>query len=175
MPGEAKVVNVTGLATVKVGPVNATSDNIEDLGYTRNGIELSFQGFFLDVPGDENGGDDGPPVDVQYMGEIATIRMELTKYNSTVAEKVSARVNGGSAGVPVAAGTLMFGDNNVLANEVAWRLLIQVSSGVGNMNFLRAFPRNVIELNKGTRFSTLVAEFEAHKNAAGVLWNTSTA
>ncbi len=173
MAGEAKIVNVTGLAVVKVGDVAATQDTLEDLGYTRNGVEISFTGFFLDVPGDENGGDDGPPVDVQYMGETATIRMELTKYNATVAGKVSARVNGGVEGVPVAAGTLMFGDRNDLANNVAWRLLIQVSGGVGNMNFLRAFPRNVIELNKGTRFSTLVVEFEAHKNLAGVLWNTS--
>jgi len=169
MAGETQSIHVNGVALVKVGPVTATSDSIWDLGYTRNGAEISFQGFFLDVPGDENGGDDGPPIDVQYMGETATIRMELTKYNATVAEQVQARLSDGAGGVPGQAGFLMFGDAK------AWRLLIVPANSP--INFPRAFPRNVIELNKGTRFSTLVVEFEAHKagtGAAAVLWNADT-
>ncbi len=168
MAGEAKIVNVAGVALIQLGPEGGDGDTLVDLGYTRNGAEMSFTGFFLDVPGDENGGDDGPPVDVQFMGETATIRLELTKYYGTLANELAARLKGGTGGEIGTPGTLMFGDSK------SWRLLI--NTGVADsFNFLRAFPRNVIELNKGTRFSTLVAEFEAHKNAVGVLWNTSTA
>jgi len=164
MAGESKIVQVAGLALIQLAAEGQDSDSLVDLGYTRNGAELSFQGFFLDVPGDENGGDDGPPVDVQFMGETATVRLEFTKYYATLANEVAARLKGGTGGVPGTAGTLMFGDTK------AWRVLINATSGP--INFLRAFPRNVIELNKGTRFSTLVVEFEAHKGAGGVLWNT---
>ena len=167
MAGETKSVQVTGAALIQLAAEGQDSDSLVDLGYTRNGAEISFTGFFLDVPGDENGGDDGPPIDVQFVGETALIRIELTKYNATLANEVTARLKGGTAGTPGTPGTLMFGDTK------AWRLLINPTSGP--INFLRAFPRNVIELNKGTRFSTLVVEFEAHKGAGGVLWNTNTA
>lgn len=170
MPGDiTPTVQVDRVAKIRICEESGTSDELDTLGYTRNGAEVSFQGFFLDVPGDENGGDDGPPVDVQFMGETATIRLELTKYVPAIAEQLESRFSNGSGGTPGAAGTLMFGESP----SVSWRVLILTTNRV--RNFLRAFPRNVIELNKGTRFSTLVVEFEAHKGAGGVLWNTSVA
>jgi hypothetical protein len=163
----AEAIQVTGPVVVRVGAEGANLASLSLLGYTRNGAEMSQQGFFLDVPGDEYGGDDGPPIDVQYMGETATIRLELTKWDATVAAEVEARLQGGTGGTPGVPGTLMFG------GSVSWRVLLDTTSG--DRNFLRCFPREVIELNKGTRFSTLVVVFEAHEGAGGVLWNTDTA
>ena len=50
---------------------------------------------------------------------------------------------------------------------------IILDTTAGDRNFPRVFPRAPIEVNKGTRFSTLVMEFEAHEDGSGVLWNTT--
>lgn len=157
----ASLIQVGGLATIKVD--TASSNALEIIGTTRNGAEITFEGFFLDVPGDENGGDDGPPIDVQYLGETARIRLELTKWDTAVADKVSHREYGGSVGVVPTAGNLQF------QGSKSFRLTVNTTSVA--YNFPRAIMRMPIELNRGTKFSTLVLEFEAHKDANGVLWN----
>lgn len=161
----AVTVNVDGPALVRVdtGDLNA----LEDLGYTRDGAEIRFEAYFLDVAGDENGGESGPPIDVQYMGERAVIRLELTKFDGTVADKVTPRLYGGTAGTPGAAGTLMFGGGK------CYRVLINTSNRP--MNFPRCFIRDAIEVNKGTRFSRLLLAFEAYPDDTGVLYDNTTA
>lgn len=154
-------INVDGPAVVQVD--TGTSHALETLGYTRDGVEVRFEGHFVDVPGDENGGEAGPPIDVQYMGERAIIRLELTKYDAIVAGKIAARVWGETSGVPADAGTLFFGSGK------AFRVLINTTERP--YNFPRCIPREPIEVNKGTRFSRLIIVFEAHKDATGVLYN----
>ncbi len=147
------IVNVAGLVTVSVGMGAAAA---QTLGFTQNGITYTEEGFYTDVPGDENGGDEGPPVDVQFMGEIHRIRAELTKYDPSVAAKIAGKVAGAVNGVPAAAGTLFF------AGVLYMRVVVVGANGhVRNYPF--AIPRMPIELNVGTRFSRLVIEFEAHK------------
>jgi len=149
-------VQVAGLATIKIDG--------EILGYTRNGADVTKEGYWLDVPGDQNGGDDGPPVDIQYLGEVARVRLEMTKWEETVADKIRARVKAQAVGQPADAGTLMFRDAKYL------RLTIDAPNLP--RNFPVAIPRMPIEMNRGTKFSTLVCEFECHKNAStGVLFD----
>jgi len=165
----ALAIQVDGLAAISVdtGIANA----MEVLGYTRNGAEITLEDFWLDVPGDEHGGDDGPPIDVQELGEIARVRLELTKYDTLVADKIKARLLGGTAGVKQTSGKLVF------ANSYSYRLLVN-SATQRPYNFLVAIPRMPWEENKGTKFSTLIFEFECHKtNAdaepANTLYNAS--
>ena len=160
----AMTVNVAGPAIIQVdtGVANA----LEDLGYTANGAEVEVRGFYGDVPGDENGGDSGPPIDVQYFGDIAVVRLEFTRYDPTVLDKVVCRLYGGTAGTPGTPGTLMF------AGSKTYRLLIKTTSLP--MNFPRAIYRGSRVVNKGTKFSREISEFECHKNGSGVLWNTTT-
>lgn len=157
-------VEVAGLVTVRVD--TGASNALEDLGYTRNGADVRSQGFFLGIPGDENGGDEGPPVDIQYFGEIATVRMELTKFDRAIVDKVKSRIYGNTVATafsPSAAGSLMFG------GSLTFRVLLACTTQP--RNFPRCVLKEPIEINKGTKYSTLLLEFEAHKNAAGVLWN----
>jgi hypothetical protein len=157
------------LAVIVPGPALVRIDagaGLEDLGYSDNGIVIDEEGFFLDVPGDQHGGDDGPPIDVQYLGEIARIRMELTKWDSTVAAKVEARLAGGTAGTPGTPGTLMFQDSKTIRLLIASTLLPR--------NYPRVFVRGAINCNRGTKYSRFVCEFEAHKNGSGVLRNAVT-
>jgi hypothetical protein len=150
----------------KISTGTGTSQALEELGYTRQGADIRDQAFFLDVPGDENGGDQGPPIDIQYLGEIAIIRLELTKWDETVAAKVRSRLASGTEGQPGTAGTFMFQDSKTI------RVLVEPTTGP--MNFPRAFLRREWEINKGTRYSTLVLEFEAHKDASGDVYNSTT-
>jgi hypothetical protein len=160
----AKAVHIAGAAHIKVGTGSAGA--LEELGYTRNGADLRPEGYFLNVPGDENGGDDGPPIEVIYMGETAQIRVELTKFDVAVADRVACRVRGGTAGTPSAAGTALF------AGSYTMRVLVHTTAAP--MNFPRCIPREPIEINKGTKFSTLIFQFEAHKDGTGVLYNAVT-
>lgn len=160
----AIAVNVAGPALVKVG--TGAEGALESLGYTGRGADVQSQGFFVDVPGDQNGGEQGPPIDVQYLGEICRVRLELTKYDEAIALKIRSRLLAGTEGTPGTAGTLMFGETKTV------RVLLNTTNNP--MNFPRAFIRNAWEMNKGTIYSRLVLEFEAHKDAVGVLYNSTT-
>ncbi|MCP4539916.1 MAG: hypothetical protein GY832_22480 [Chloroflexi bacterium] len=162
----AKLVHVSGAALVKISQGGGA---YQELGYTRNGVDLTFEAFFLDVPGDQNGGDEGPPIEVQYLGEIARVRMELTKFDMAVTQVVHARVANNAAGNPATPGTLLLAN---AAGVTSMDLLILTD--LFPFHFPVAIPRQPIEENKGTKFETFVCEFECHKEqSTGVLWDRS--
>lgn len=144
------------------GPALIKLDS-ESLGYTRNGADIRGKGFFQDVPGDEHGGEAGPPIDVQLLGETASVRLELTKYDPEIASKALARLKGDTEGVVGTPGTLMFGDGKTTTLSIA------PTAGKA-LVFTRAFLRGDWEINRGTRYSTLVLEFECHKDQNGKLY-----
>jgi len=160
----AVTVQVAGKCLVKIAVASPFSVLL-DLGYTRNGVDADEEAFFLDVPGDEYGGDSGPPIEIQWLGAIARIRLELTKFDRTVFDNLRKRVQGSTLGQPATSGTLMIADTKYCR-------LCLVSAN-DPRNFPIAIPRNVIGMNLGTRFQTAVCEFECHTNASGVLWNTT--
>ncbi len=163
----AYLIQVPGPALVKTG--TGTVGALQDLGYTRNGAGLSFEGLFQDVPSDDMGGDAGPPADVLYHGEIARIRLELTKWDADVVEILNGRLRGlATPGTPSFPGKLMF------AGGYDIRLLILTATKP--YNFPRTIIRQPIQLpDRGSKFSVVVVEFEAHVDGTGVLWNhTST-
>jgi hypothetical protein len=157
----AEAVQVAGACRVQVD----SGEGIENLGYSVNGVDAVAEAFWIDVPGDENGGEQGPPIEIQYLGEIARVRMELSKWDSAVFAKIEARLNNATAGTPATAGTLVF------ANALEFRLLLNATNF--DRNFPRAIPRGAIELNRGTRWARAVIEWECHKNGSGVLYNAT--
>lgn len=159
----AVAVITTGPAYVSVG--TGVAGALEALGYSINGVEIFENVFMGDVPGDQNGGDEGPPIDIQYFGQVDRVRMELSKYDQAIADKIRPRLLGGSAGTVGTPGTLVAG------GAVYYRLLINPTTLP--RNYLAAVPREPIEVNRGTKFSRLVLEFECH-NFTGTLWNTTT-
>jgi hypothetical protein len=161
----ATAVQVAGLTTVSVG--SGSGGALETLGYSRNGVTVRKDGHWLNVPGDANGGDDGPPIEIQFLGETAIVRLELTKFDSAVLTKIAARLRGSTEGTVPTSGTLVF------ANSYGFRLLLNNASDV--INFLVAVPRGAYEKNRGTKYQTAVLEFECHKNASDVLHNASAA
>ena len=159
-------IQKAGVTTVKVN-IDAS---LETLGYCLDMAEIRDQSFHHDVPGDEHGGPQGPPIDIQLLGRIAHVRVELSKYDKTIEQKLRARLKSegaANAGIMDTAdiGTLMIQDTKT------FRVLLS------NANDPRNFPicliREPIEVAAGTKFSTLILEFEAHRNqSTGVIWDT---
>lgn len=160
----ANQVNVAGAVQIKTGTGSASA--LEVLGYTINGARITENAYFSDVPGDENGGNEGPPIDVQYFGQVDFIRLELSKYDPAVWAKIVPLLKGGTAGSAGTVGTLVF------SGSADFRVLLLGSNFT--RNYLRCIPRQPQDINVGSKFSTLVLEFECHKDGSGVLWNTTT-
>lgn len=160
-------VHVPGAALIRVG--TGSGGALADAGYSQNGVDLAFDGYFQNVPCDSHGGDDGPPAEILYHGETARIRIEMTKWDATVVEVLNGRLRGlGAPGTPAGPGILMF------AGGYDFRLLILTANLP--YNFPRTILRAPIELpRRGSKFSIVVAEFEAHKDASGILWNRTSA
>ena len=154
-------IQVAGLCTVTV---DSGEDNaLETLGLTRNGADITFEGYFLNVPNDDNGGDDGPASDIQYLGETARIRLELTKFDNLIADKITPRERGATAGTIPTIGNLQF------QGSKSHRLVIHTTTLP--YNFPRVIFRAPVEINKGTKFSTLIIEAEAYKNGSNVFYS----
>src|SRR6185436_21084756 len=111
----ATAVQVPGPCEVQLD--TGTSHALESLGWSINGVEIQEDVKHLDVPGDQNGGDEGIPIDVQYLGEMHIVRMEMSKWDSAVADKGLAKTYGGTAGTMSTPGTLM--------STVPYRLLLK--------------------------------------------------
>ena len=160
----AEVIQVHGACECQISTNAQGGGALTTLGFTRNFAEIRKEARFLDVPGDENGGDDGIPIDIQYLGEIAIIRLELTKYDTTAANHVRARLDGVTTGVNATIGALVLSATNTM------RLLLK--SPTLPFNFPLVVPNGAIEIGIGTKYSTLICEFTAYPNAtSGLLYN----
>jgi hypothetical protein len=163
----ALAIQVPGAALIKTGTGAASA--LESLGYSINGVEISQELLSEDVPGDQNGGEGGPPLDIQAYGTIARIRMELSSWDFTVAGKIRSQLNTIANGTSPVPGSLIFG------NSYHYRLLILPTVSADAMNFLQAVPRDPVAINLGTKFARLVIEWIAYPPVGGgALFNTTT-
>ena len=145
--------------------ITAPGGSLEELGYSENGVEITEQVFTGDVYGDQNGGDQGPPIEVQYFGEIHTIRLTLTSWDEAVMDKIRKTTAAATLGVNLTPGTL-------LLESHGFRLLLNSPSVP--RNYLRVLFREPKEINKGTKHSKAILVATAYKNASNVLYNQIT-
>ena len=167
----------------------ASSPTWAELGTTRDGVGLTSDGYFLDIHNDENGGESGPPIEIQFLGETAKIRIELTKYDPVVAALLEDHCQNTTNGTPAAAGTLMFaasqssGAGPGFQNGGCVALVVScltptqtqaTTTPFATGSYTRRFNRIVIhdafEVNRGTKFSTLVVTGTAYKDVNGRVW-----
>lgn len=160
----AIAIQLAGLTNIRVC---TTGGALATLGYSMNGVEISEEILTEPVYGDENGGEGGQPIDFQYLGEIHTIRMTLTKYDETVLNTIRAGIAGGTAGTPGTAGTLYF------QGSVYWRLLLH--SVATPRNYLTALFTDAKEVNLGTKHSKAIVTAKCYRAAAAaVMYNATT-
>jgi hypothetical protein len=168
----AMTVQVAGLSLVRVA--TTVGGALADFGYTQDGVRITTEGHAINIPGDENGGDEGPPIEIQMLAETARVRLEMTKWDATVAGLLKARTTG-TAGAAKTPGRLVFTNGDYI------RLVIANANDPWNFP-CATLVRTPIELNAGTKFSRFVCEFECYKNPAasngaaiGVLYNQTYA
>jgi len=165
----AQGIQVSGLVTVKVVVPNGS---IATLGEQTDMTEVREQAFFHNVPGDRNGGPQGPPIEIQWLGAICVIRCDLSSWDSVVVDSLRKRAANATLGTTIQTevGKLMLKDNGI-------RLILDCANRP--LNFPCCIVREPIQYGKGTKFSTMAIEFEAHKKPdgtkAGVLFDTDIA
>lgn len=157
----AMTAHVDGPALIQID----AGAGLESLGYTIDGAEIDSEVFTDAVPGDENGGTAGPPIDIQVFGEVHHIHLVFSKWDEAVAAKLKALEAGGTAGQFSNVGSLLY------ANSSFFRLLINPTSNP--INYPRAIIRNKWGINKGSRYSRLVVDLEGHPFQSGVTYNST--
>lgn len=133
------------------GPVIVTFNGVQ-LGYSRDGVNIRFEPRYLDIFSDDFGGQNGAPADAQFMGAIATVQAELVKYEQAEVHRLTSFEKSGTAGVLPQLGTL-------IRQEEEYATLL-LNGKHEDWTFSVAFMRQPIEVNKGTKFSTLVCGWE---------------
>lgn len=172
VPGATKVYidhNNTAGPTLTPG----SGSTFDLLGYTINGVDITHEVFTSDIPGDQNGGDEGPPIEIQYFGQIARVRLEFSKWDKTIAHFVLSRhvnVDYSATGTTQTVGTPLAGSNKTYGLFLKAMTLGADTPLTGNIFFPIAIPRSPIEINKGSKFARLMLEFECHQYN-GVLFN----
>ena len=76
MTAPGKQVNVYGPAVISMATTPMSTPTYQVLGTTRDGVGITSDGYFIEIKNDEYGGEAGPPVEIQFVGETAKIRME---------------------------------------------------------------------------------------------------
>jgi hypothetical protein len=191
----AAQVNVAGPTIIYLN--SNSGGGFSELGFTRDGAMITPESYWAEVKCDDNGGEGGPASEIQYLGETARIRLELTKYDSNNVYQVEYRMNtetgyaggtlansdqavtGGQFGQVAYPGTLVFANKFYFALCLQFLSVIPLGSSSGNPGaathcriYPRCIPRHGLEFNKGTKFSTFVVEFEAFRSAASVTINS---
>jgi len=140
---------------IVAGPVTVRFASV-DLGFSRDGGTIRIEPRWGDVNSDDWGGAGGAPADRQLLGATATVTVDLTKYEASEVEKLTAFVNAGATGTLPPLGTLIRQDARFA--ELA------LNGTKKTYTFATAFPAEPQEVNAGTRFSTFVLGFECWLN-----------
>ncbi len=162
-------VNVAGPVGIWVntGPAYA----LEHLGWSQDGIQIQEIPYITGIPGDQNGGSDGPPIEYQQFVSQHRIVLDLNKYSETVMAKVALRANPAAA-ITQRVGQLLF------CSAQYYRVLLTSFDSEGTVTFIRNYPYCVpfdpIDANYGSKYTRKQVVFTAN-TIGGVLWNTTGA
>jgi hypothetical protein len=157
---------VTGpcLATIQLDPTNGTPTSLLELGYSEDGFSISERPLTNDVHSDRNGGTSGEPIDVQFMGVVATIRMKLTDFDFTQLKRLKqwaskTVLNDGQVPEP---GVLLIADTEF------FRLILQGSKDTAAiaagglttdyqtpLNFQKCVLKDTVDYNVGSRVTAV--------------------
>tara|TARA_R100000742_G_C4278390_1_gene101133 strand:+ start:1872 stop:2573 length:702 start_codon:yes stop_codon:yes gene_type:complete len=172
-------VNVAGLVRVQIA--YPLWGSLYELGIATDSIEISERAFYHDVPGDRNGGPQGPPVEVQKLGEVHTISMRLSTWNKAEMQQLEEWYHDEDADADPAGGadgenrneTLSpYGTRGTMAQwdvgEVllarrGFRLCLETSDLNDTRNYWCCIMREPKTFAIGTKFTEQSLTFEAHR------------
>lgn len=94
----APCFQVPGPVQVWVG--TGAAGAMEFFGYTRGGVRITEQAFWDELKSDASGGERGPMVDAQFLGQVHNVDVEMAQYTESILSKLALRVNAASTLAP---------------------------------------------------------------------------
>lgn len=153
---------IVGEVDIKIA-TPSDGGTLTQLGTAYDMIQVQKQAFWHDVHSDRNGGPQGPPVEVQFLGEIAMVRFQLSNVNPTGYALLK---KWGSA--TATAGTVLQSEVGALQLKTKGvRLLLETAAAGDIRNFVCCLPRQPIELGIGTKYSQVSFGFTAYRAPCG--------
>lgn len=162
----ALIVQKTGLVTHYTQAPG--QNNLVATGYAMDMTRIREQPFWHDVPSDENGGPQGPPIDVQFLGAIVQIQIEMSRWD--VAQVALLRKYASAT-----QGTISPNEVGTFMSNKAVALLCYAPTQPLPLYFPFCIVREPIEFGAGTKFSSVQLNFTAYKHpTSGVLYSQDT-
>ncbi|GAB6165616.1 hypothetical protein JCM19992_16160 [Thermostilla marina] len=93
----AGTIHVPGAVTWLIN--TESSGSFTELGIANGGVTIREQIFTEPVHNDMRGGNAGPPIDLNYLGEMHFVRGELNVYDQDVLDALRARINAATSGL----------------------------------------------------------------------------
>ncbi len=177
--------NVPGSVQVKISGISGVS-GLVDLGYTVDGVEVSFREFKIDVKSDRYGGESGPNIDKQILGMEADIRLTLVEFNAEYIHILQSRMPGNATVVAnpgriITPGTLGFANGNLIRcllygilDQAAVAAAVPAAELMTPMNFPFCSVEDVVSYNLGTRHARASLSLKAYQGLVSsnvVLYN----
>jgi len=157
------------ICAVVAGPLQVwldtgTANALQFLGWNSNGASIEEIPYNAPIHSDENGGEQGPPVDYQYFGMQHRLTFELTKFQPAVLALLAARYNPNTSSSSVGVGMLLGCSN---AN---FRCLLWGPNFV--RNYLAAIPLEPIDWSPVGAQATRIRVSLTCNAVNGVLYNS---
>lgn len=150
----------TGLVDIQVAIAGFSGGLLTSLGHSDDMGDVSERAYFHNVPGDKNGGPQGPPIEIQYLGSIALINFTLSEFDTAVVDELRKRSVNATVGKTV--------QTEVGAFMLATRgIRLCMKSPTRPINFPTCIVREPIGAGMGTKYQGYTFSFEAHRTPAG--------
>lgn len=151
--------NVAGVIDIWVN--TGSSGAYEELGRSISGVNISDNPFFIPVHSDTNGGEQGPPVDYQYLGKQGFLSFEMAQYDDSVLSKVRDRIK---PGVTFSTGMLI-GCSSAMLSVILYSANLK-------RRYQGAIPIEPQQFNAGSVHSRASCSFICNA-VGGVIWDTT--
>jgi len=178
-------IKVAGRSNLYIADNSQASQPLYYFGEQMDDTPLIFQEFYNDIPGDSNGGSNGPPIDRQVLGRNVRVNFNLSTWN----HKIRYMLEQHNGAYEVAGRVQDFEVGKLLFHNHRFRLLIvplhnndmidavvDKSDDYFTFNFVNAHLVSPIEVGQGSKFSGMRFTMEAYRSPAGatdagVIWN----
>ena len=170
----ASYVQVAGFSNLLVGFPDDDYATLDILGTQMDDTQISVAPIFHDVPGDEQGGPQGQPIEKQHLGYRVTGSFSLSKWDPAVVRQIRQYALSAEGRVTAAEmGALMLRDRSIriVVSPTKVNAIPVGAQDAGADYFFWNFPcclvTSPIETGQGTKFSVARFSFEAYRVPAG--------
>jgi hypothetical protein len=150
-------IQVTGVVNVQYAEPH-TGATLLPLGVATDSIQITERHYYHDIPGDANGGQQGPPIDIQKLGEVHTINIRFSSWHYGNMQALEQHFHATRGEITQGEiGTLMFQSGSAI------RLLLETAVEEDVRNYWHCILREPKTFSIGTKYTEQSLTFEAHR------------